>query len=173
VFHLPETNPFNPFSFFLFLFRDHNQVFFIINLKNLIMSLNYVVTKQVFGFDDSNSEKFVARQVTSGSVEFKKLCAQISQICGAHRGTVQLVISGLIDAMINNLEDGKSVKLGEFGCFRPGIRAKAADNEEDVSANSIYRRKIHFTPGTLFKNAMKDTSITRFTAPKTDYTGNG
>ncbi|WP_291528624.1 HU family DNA-binding protein [Bacteroides sp. UBA939] len=134
------------------------------------MALKYVVTKQVFGFDESKTEKYVARQVASGQVSFRKLCTQVGQICGAHRGTVQLVIAGLIDALINNLDDGKSVQLGEFGTFRPGIRAKAASTEEDVSAENIYRRRIIFTPGTALKDVMNKVSITRFTAPDTDYT---
>ncbi len=68
------------------------------------MGLKYVVTKQVFGFDETRTEKFVPKQVITGQVSFSKLCTQVGQICGAHRGTVQLVIAGLVDALINNLE---------------------------------------------------------------------
>lgn len=134
------------------------------------MALKYVVTKQVFGFDKEKKQKYVARQVTTGQVTFKKLCTQISQICGAHRGTVQLVISGLVDALVNNLDDGKSVQLGEFGIFRPAIRAKAAEEEKDANVDSIYRRRIHFTPGEALKDVMNEASISRFTMPDTDYT---
>ncbi|MDR2951303.1 MAG: DNA-binding protein [Prevotella sp.] len=134
------------------------------------MALKYVVTKQVFGFDKSRAEKYVARQVVSGQVNFSKLCTQVGQICGAHRGTVQLVIAGLVDALINNLDDGKSVQLGEFGIFRPGIRAKAASAEADVSAENIYRKRIIFTPGTALKDVMNKVSVTHFTTPDTDYT---
>lgn len=134
------------------------------------MALKYVVTKQVFGFDKEKKEKFVARQVLNGQVTFKKLCTQISQICGAHRGTVQLVIAGLVDVLVNNLDDGKSVQLGEFGIFRPAIRAKAADDEKDANVDSIYRRRIHFTPGEALKGVMNQASISRFNMPDTDYT---
>ena len=134
------------------------------------MALKYVVTKQIFGFDQTKTEKYVPRQVLSGQIDFKKLCTQVGQICGAHRGTVQLVIAGLVDALVNNLDDGKSVQLGEFGIFRPGIRAKAADAEKDVSVSNIYRRKINFTPGMALKDVMNKASITRFASPDADYT---
>ena len=134
------------------------------------MALKYVVTKQVFGFDPTKTEKYVARQVTSGQVSFSKLCTQVGQICGAHRGTVQLVIAGLVDALVNNLDDGKSVQLGEFGIFRPGIRAKASETEEGVTASSIYRRRVLFTPGTALKDVMTKASLTRFASPDIDYT---
>ena len=134
------------------------------------MGLKYVVTKQVFGFDETKTAKYVPKQVLSGQVSFNKLCAQVGQICGAHRGTVQLVIAGLVDALINNLDDGKSVQLGEFGIFRPAIRAKASDREEDANAEKIYRRKINFTPGSALKSMMNKTSVTRYATPGTDYT---
>lgn len=141
------------------------------------MALKYVVTKQVFGFDPTKTEKYVARQVSSGQVNFSKLCTQVGQICGAHRGTVQLVIAGLVDALVNNLDDGKSVQLGEFGIFRPGIRAKASNTEEGATANTIYRRRVLFTPGAALKDVMDKASLTRFASPDIDYTdgtrGNG
>lgn len=134
------------------------------------MGLKYVVTKQVFGFDPLRTEKYVPKQVITGQVTFSKLCTQVGQICGAHRGTVQLVIAGLVDALVNNLDDGKSVQLGEFGIFRPSIKAKAADKEEEADASRIYKRKIIFTPGSALKQAMNNTSITRYAVPDTDYT---
>lgn len=134
------------------------------------MSLKYIVTKQTFGFDPDKTEKYVPRQVLSGQVNFKKLCTQVGQICGAHRGTVQLVITGLVDALVNNLDDGKSVQLGEFGTFRPAIRAKASDEKENATVDRIYRRRINFTPGTALQDVMNKASIMRFTVPNTDYT---
>lgn len=136
------------------------------------MALKYVVTKQIFGFDQSKTEKFVPRQVISGQVDFRKLCTQVCQICGAHRGIVQLVITGLVDALVNNLDNGTSVQLGEFGVFRPAIRAKAANTPEEATVEKIYRRRINFTPGPALKDVMTKLSINRFTIPSTDYTGN-
>lgn len=81
-----------------------------------------------------------------------------------------MVISGLVDALVNNLDDGKSVQLGEFGIFRPAIRAKAAEEEKDANVDSIYRCRIHFTPGEALKDVMNEASISRFTMPDTDYT---
>ena len=124
------------------------------------MGLKYVVAKQVFGFDETKTEKFVPKQVITGQVTFNKLCTQVGQICGAHRGTVQLVIAGLVDALVNNLDDGKSVQLGEFGIFRPSIKAKESDTEEEADASRIYKRKIIFTPGSALRQAMNNTSIT-------------
>lgn len=137
------------------------------------MAIKYVVTKRVFGYDPTKSEKYVPRQVKSGTVNFTQLCKQVGQICGAHRGMIQLVIAGLVDAMTNNLNEGMSVQLGEFGTFRPGIRSKSSDTADDATASSIYQRKIYFVPGATLKDVMNKASITLYTPPVTDYTGGG
>ena len=38
------------------------------------MALEYVVTKRVFGFDKDKNEKYVAKSVRSGRVNFAKMC---------------------------------------------------------------------------------------------------
>jgi predicted histone-like DNA-binding protein len=86
----------------------------------------------------------------------------------APRGVVKLVLDGLIDTLNMDINKGFSVQLGEFGCFRPGINAKSQDKLEDVTASTIYRRKIIFTPGFYFKDM-----LTRASVEKMDWSGNG
>ncbi len=74
------------------------------------MSLQYKVVKQIFGFDESKTLRYVVKPVTTGILTFDKVRSQVTQICGAHRGTVNLVIDGLLDVMVNNLEMGHSVQ---------------------------------------------------------------
>lgn len=136
------------------------------------MALEYVVTKRVFGFDDTKSVKYVPKSVTSGSVEFDKLCERVSRLCGVHRKIVDLVITGATDEMADMLDDGKSVRLGDFGLFRPTITGKSADSEEGVTANNIVRRRIVFTPGKIFQSTLDNMSVTRATTPDTDWTDN-
>lgn len=134
------------------------------------MSLEYVVTKRVFGFDKDKNEKYVARSVRSGQVSFSKMCRKVSQLCGVHRKMVELIVSGLVDKMAEDIDDGKSVQLGEFGIFSPTISSKSADDEKDVSAKSIVRRRIIFYPRKIFKTTLADMSITRRAEIDTDYT---
>ena len=137
------------------------------------MALEYVVTKRVFGFDKDKNEKYVAKSVRSGRVNFAKMCRKVSQLCGVHRKVVDLVVSGLVDKMAEDIDDGKSVQLGEFGTFRPAINAKAADTEEEANATKIYRKTVKFTPGAALKNTLENASVTRYASPDTDYTTKG
>lgn len=134
------------------------------------MGLQYVVAKRVFGFDKSKTEKYVAKSVGSGELDFDKLCAKVSRILGIHRKTVDLVAAGLVDIMSEEIDDGKTVRLGEFGLFRPSFVGKSADTEIGVTANNIVRKRILFFPGKAFSTMLGSMSVTRMVIPDTDYT---
>ena len=125
------------------------------------MALNYEVKKRVFGFDKTKTEKYVAQLKTLGMVEFGDLCDEVTKVGMAPRGVVKMVLDGLIDTLNMNINKGFSVQLGDFGCFRPGLNAKSQDTEEDVKSDTVYRRKIIFTPGQQFKEMLTRASVTR------------
>ena len=125
------------------------------------MALNYEVKKRVFGFDKTKTEKYVAQLKTLGMVEFGDLCDEVTKVGMAPRGVVKMVLDGLIDTLNMNINTGFSVQLGDFGCFRPGLNAKSQDKEEDVKSDTVYRRKIIFTPGQQFKEMLTRASVTR------------
>lgn len=134
------------------------------------MSIRYKVVKQAFGFDKSKTPKYVVRPVTGEMVNFNQVRKQVTQICGAHRGTVNLVIDALLDVLQNHLEMSHSVQLGEFGTLRPALRAKAQDNEEAATADTVYRRRIHFMPGKQLRGFLNEVSFSRVHPVTTDYT---
>ena len=125
------------------------------------MALNYEVKKRVFGFDKTKTEKYVAQLKTLGMVDFGDLCDEVTKVDMAPRGVVKMVLDGLIDTLNMNINKGFSVQLGDFGCFRPGLNAKSQDKEEDVKSDTVYRRKIIFTPGQQFKEMLTRASVTR------------
>lgn len=130
------------------------------------MAIKYEVKKVVFGFDKTNTEKFVAQTKVLGLVKFDKLCEEVQKVSMAPRGVVKMVIDGLIDTLNMDLDKGYSVQLGDFGCFRPGLNAKSQVGSEAVDANTVYRRKIIFTPGSYFKEMLSDATVERLTLGK-------
>lgn len=137
------------------------------------MGLKYVVKKTVFGFDETKTAKYVARPLLAGTVGYSALCDQVTKVGMAPRGVVKMVIDGLIDAIEMNLVNHLSVKLGDFGTFRPAFGCKCQDEEKDVTADVLRHRKIIFTPGLHFKEMLRTVSIQKFEIPKTDETGSG
>lgn len=135
------------------------------------MGLKYVTKKTVFGFDKDKTVKYVARPMLAGTVSYPELCNQVTMVGMAPRGVVKMVMDGMIDAIKLNLVNHLSVKLGDFGTLRPSFRCKSQDDEKSVDANTLYRRKIVFTPGEPFKEMLRKVSIQKFVMPETDETG--
>lgn len=137
------------------------------------MAIKYEVKKKVFGFDKTKTEKFVAQTKVLGLVEFGKLCEEVQKISMAPRGVVKMVIDGLIDTLNMDLDKGYSVQLGDFGCFRPGLNAKSQAGVDDVDANTVYRRKIIFYPGSYFKNMLTKATVEGLVVGKDTVIPNG
>ena len=91
------------------------------------MSIRYVVSKRVFGFDEKKAEKFVAESRTLGMIEFDDLCEEVMKVGLVPRGAVKFVLDALIDNLKLNINKGFFVQLGYLGCFRLGIQAKSQD----------------------------------------------
>lgn len=130
------------------------------------MAIKYEVKKVVFGFDKTNTEKYVAQAKVLGMVKFDKLCEEVQKVSMVPRGVVKMVIDGLIDTLNMDLDKGYSVQLGDFGCFRPGLNAKSQSGANDVDANTVYRRKIIFTSGSYFKDMLSKATVERLVVGK-------
>ena len=123
------------------------------------MALKYVVKKRVFGFDKTKTEKYVAQNFITNTVNFKDLCDEISKVGMVPSGAVKFVLDALIDTLNINLNKGISVQLGDFGQFRPGISSESQETEAAVDSDTIRRVKIVFTPGYKFKDMLDNVSI--------------
>lgn len=87
------------------------------------MALEYVVTKRVFGFDETKTEKYVAKSVRSGQMSFSKTCAKVSRLCGIHRKVVDLVVSGSVDMMAERVFNWES-SVSSAPPLRPKVRIR-------------------------------------------------
>lgn len=72
--------------------------------------------------------------------------------------------------MAEDIDDGKTVQMGEFGLFRPTIKTKSANTAEEVNASNILSKRIVFTPGKIFHRTLEEMSVTRSVPVDTDYT---
>ena len=124
------------------------------------MALKYVVKKTVFGFDQTKTEKYVARPLLAGTVNYPELYEQAAKRCmGVSNSMIRMVIDDLIEVLEWNLLNHMSVKLDDFGTFRPGLGWKPQSEEKDVNADVLCRRKIIFTTSGNFKRILDNASV--------------
>lgn len=134
------------------------------------MSLKLRKRKFKLNYQEGKPEKYVASHVLIGTISTEKLCSEVSQRCGVHRGMVDLVIKALVDAASSYIEEGFSVKFGEFGSFRPSIQAKSQDKVTEVNAGTVVRKKILFVPGAKFLDMLDKASLEMIDSDEEDDT---
>lgn len=137
------------------------------------MALRYVVKKRMIGFGKEKTEKYVAQNFITNTVNFKDLCDEISKVGMVPSGAVKFVLDALIDTLNINLNKGISVQLGDFGQFRPGISSESQETEAAVDSDTIRRVKIVFTPGYKFKDMLDNVSIYKTEGNGGTSSGNG
>ena len=118
---------------------------------------------------DKEKKLLYPRMVKNETVDFRSFCKKVAKY-GAHtKGTVETVISDMIDVFGELLHDGKTVNLEDLGVFRLSIGTNV-DITTDVPFHkrNITVRGVNFQPSkTLmstigtpsFRNISKDSSI--------------
>lgn len=131
------------------------------------MALMYEKQEFVLNFKDEKPKKYRIAPVRQQQVTFEKLLEEVSNSCGVNRAQVKATVEALIDRMLLFMDYGMSVKLGEFGSFKPTFNSRSADTAEELDSGNVVRKKILFYPGKRFRKMLDDISITAFSNDET------
>lgn len=123
------------------------------------MALIYEKRELVLNFKEDKPTVYRIAPVKQQQVTFEQLLNEVSNSCGVNRAQTKASIEALLDRMMLFMDYGMSVKLGDFGSFKPTINVKAQTNVEDLGADNVVRRRIQFTPGKRFKTMLNGLSI--------------
>lgn len=104
-------------------------------------------------------EKFYAASVANGETDMESLAEMIAYQSTLTDTDCYAVLRSLEHNIINELRQGRIVKLGSLGNFQISISAKGQDNEEDVTANDIVKSRILFRPGKKLRNLLVTLSF--------------
>lgn len=103
---------------------------------------NQITGSQSFG-------KFYAKAKHLGIVSFDELIEHMANHnLGFSRGTVQGVMMGFIDCLLELLAQSKKVRIGDLGTFYLNLTSKGADTEEDFDTSLITNCGLVFAPST-------------------------
>lgn len=123
------------------------------------MALIYEKRELVLNFKENKPTVYRIAPVRPQQVTFDKLLNEVSNSCGVNRAQAKATVEALLDRMTLFMDYGMSVKLGDFGSFKPTIKVKSQENVEDLGSDNVVRRKILFSPGKRFKAMLNDLSI--------------
>jgi predicted histone-like DNA-binding protein len=103
------------------------------------------------GVTGGGEKKFYASANVTGEKDLEgitKLIEKISTVSGAD---IRAVLYALVDVAIDELADGKIIRLGDLGSLRVSLSSAGVTEEKDVTASVIKGTSIIFTPGKKLK----------------------
>lgn len=111
-----------------------------------------VVEKKKPGTQDF---KYYGQIATVKPMGIRELCKKVAHATTATPSDVKAVIDALEYEIVEAIKDGKSVRLGTLGSFRPTISSEGADSADGWSVNMFKSVNVRFTQGAEMKKALR------------------
>ena len=125
------------------------------------MPINYVLMQRVNPKDVTAPRKFYAVAKSTGEESTRQLANEISKRNGLSVADVFATIEALIDLVPERLEQGKIVRLGEFGSFSTSLSSEGVEKQEDFAAANIKGNSVNFRPGKLIQKVLDTVDYTK------------
>lgn len=103
------------------------------------------------GVAGGGTKKFYANIVTDGEVSIDELTKAIERMCTVNGADIRAVLYALVDVSVDQLANGKIIRLGELGSMRMSLSSEGKPAIEEVTASVIKGTSVIFTPGQKIK----------------------
>ncbi|WP_158608358.1 HU family DNA-binding protein [Alloprevotella sp. OH1205_COT-284] len=99
-------------------------------------------------------KKFYPALISPVPMNNAKIIERIEKKCTLASSDVKAVVDALEVEIIDCLQAGLSVRLGDLGSFRASLRSKGAAKAEDVVVGNIMGVHVVFTPSGKMRRAL-------------------
>lgn len=113
------------------------------------------------GVEGGGTRLYYASPVADGETDVEELTTLIEKISTVSGADIRGVVYSLVDIAVQQLSNGRIVRLGDLGSLRVSLSSEGHEAEEDVSAASIKGARIIFTPGSRLKGMLKAVSFSK------------
>lgn len=120
------------------------------------MAIKYnVVERGEPGVVGGGTKKWYASVVTDGEVSIDKLTKEIEKFSSLSESDIRAVIIALENVIVNEIAEGRIVRLDKLGSFYPSLSSGSAATEADFNVSMIKGAKMNYRPGTRINDALK------------------
>lgn len=99
-------------------------------------------------------KKFYPLVKSTGVIDVKTISEELSDASTLNSVDIRAVLFGLEKSLLKYLQDGYIVKFGDLGTFRPSVSGTGADTADELTASSVTKKRILFTPSPLLKRTV-------------------
>lgn len=125
------------------------------------MPVNYVLVERHNPLKPGDPKKIYALAKSAGEVNLKQLSKDISARCTVNSSDTLAVLDALIQQLTKELEEGRIVRLGDFGSFQLSISSEGIASKEVFNSSLIKKSRIIFRPGKDLKDMLAVVSYTK------------
>ena len=124
-------------------------------------SVTYSVSPRVNPRDKDAAPKYYAQAQARGDVNIREMAARIQSTGTVTKADVYAVLVALEDVIVEALQNGEIVRLGELGTFQLSLSGKGAATEEDFDTSLIKKARINFRPGLTLADMLGSLSFSK------------
>ena len=124
-------------------------------------SVTYSVVPRINPRDKEAAPKFYAQAQARGDVNIREMATRIQGTCTVTKADVYAVLVALEDVIVEALQNGEIVRLGELGTFQVGLSGKGAVTSEDYDTSLIRKARINFRPGLTLAGMLSSLSYSK------------
>ncbi|WP_288955296.1 HU family DNA-binding protein [uncultured Polaribacter sp.] len=110
--------------------------------------------------DRTLAYKFYAQAVSRGTTDLERLAYLVSHQSTVREADCYAVLLSLLHNIIDELQQGKIVKLDKLGSFQVGVKSEGAENSDELSVSAVKKAHINFRPDKRVKEMLQTISFT-------------
>ncbi len=122
------------------------------------MSIKYKVLPRKNPRDLEAPEKFYAAAIADGEIDLERLAEMIAYQCTVTDSDCYAVLTALEHNIVNELKQGRIIKLGRLGNFQVGLSSDGKETAGEVNSSSIRKNRVLFRPGKRLRSMLNDLS---------------
>ena len=124
-------------------------------------SVTYSVVPRYNPSQKDMPPKYYAQAQARGDVNVREMAEWIQSTCTVTKADVYAVLVALEDVIVEALQNGEIVRLGELCTLQVGLSGKGALSEDDYEASLIKRAKVNFRPGIAIAGMLSSLNFTK------------
>lgn len=104
-------------------------------------------------------KKFYALAVADGQVDLERLAYLVSNQCTVRESDCYAVLKALQHNIIDELSQGRIVKLDGIGNFQVGIKSESTDEVANFSAQLVKKAHLNFRPAKRLRDMLANVQF--------------
>lgn len=102
------------------------------------MGVSVAIKKRVLNFTENAKTVYVAQAQRGDVIMPDKIAKFVAQDTGARPAQVKMILDTLVESMMDWIEEGHGVKLGNFGSFMPTVKSASSEVAEEAGVKRVW-----------------------------------